>query len=218
MSELLRDLLPRTPRRVLEELAPIAKALDAHGRARPIVTLLLGNGQSIRGGLLAVAETREGIVATLWVDGPPAAPAVAFVPVGSVLAVIVDDAAVLVKPPLSDTPAPPRLELARMAQAKADALASALGHPVQLVVDGALDDDARRAVAGLIPTLVDVLTKIAADEMGKDALAPITSVELVAGSPADAWKDGAKLVVRAPTLLTDPFSPQKLREKLEALL
>src|SRR5438477_6032178 len=99
-------LVAKTPRRLLGELAALAPKLAS----RPEVELHMQGGV-IRGRVIAMSDA-EGVV-LVQTGGAAAAPSVAYVRADDVVAVIVIDASVLVRPVVGDAPAPTRLELTR---------------------------------------------------------------------------------------------------------
>ncbi|HEX7836828.1 MAG TPA: hypothetical protein VF469_05160, partial [Kofleriaceae bacterium] len=133
------ELGPRSPRRLLEDLAQLARILAANGRARPEVELYLASGQLVKGRIAAVGDgdDRSGPIAVVIVGGTPRAPATAYVRIDQVIAVTVADAGVLLRAPTSDAPAPSRLELQRQASARGEALGARLGRalPVEIARD-----------------------------------------------------------------------------------
>jgi len=215
------DLNPRSPRRLLEDLAQLARVLAANGRARPEVELYLASGQVVKGRLAAVGDgdDRSGPIAVVIVGGTPRAPATAYLRIDQVVAVTVADAGLLLRAPTVDAPAPSRLELQRQAAARGEGLVPRLGRalPVQLASD--LDDDGRRAVGALLPVLFDVLGGIAGDELGRLALGAIEVIEVGAAALAEFWKEPPdRLVLRAPRIPSDAFTAATLRPALEKLL
>ena len=209
---------PRSPRRLLEDLAALARVLAGHDRPRPEVELYLAGGQVVRGRLAGVVDDGGATIAMVITGGQPRTPALAYVRVDHVVAVIAADASLLVRAPVSDQPAPRKLELARALGARAESLTTALGRALPMTTVAELDDDGRRAVAALLPALVDTLRAIARDGMGKQALDALAGVELgAAAQPAVQRADG-KLVVLAPKLAMDAWAPARLRAELEKLL
>lgn len=219
-DETLAKLKAASPRNLLEELARVGAALAKLDRARPEVEVFLGSGQTIRGRIVSVADERGGAMALLHTAGPPRAPSVAYVRVDRVAAVTVSDASVLVHAPTSDAPVPSRLELARQLAARGELLAGSLGRPVPFTIASDVDDDARRAIGLALPLVTEVMTGIAGDEMGKDAIANITAIELGGGRSLEVLLENErhKLVVRVPTVVTEPLSHARLRSTIEALL
>jgi len=209
-DDVLEQLAVATPRRVLEDLAKLGHALAKAERARPEVELVLASGHVVRGRIARVADGHALVV----VGGSRQAPAVAFVPADQIAAVTVADASLLVRAPVPDAPVPSRLELARQLAARGEAL----GKRFELGGASELDDDGRRAIGVTLPIVADVLSKIASDAMGKEALAAIDTVELGAATSGDVQRSGMRLVVRAPKLLADQFTHAALRRAIEKLL
>ncbi len=217
-DELLTALGTRSPRHVLEDLVPVARALAASGRPRPEVDLYLASGQQVKGRVIAVGDDRASGIVVLQVGGTPRAPATIFVCVDEIAAVALADASLLVRAPVSDEPAPSRLELQRQIAAKSDGLATKLGRAPTIALPGDLDEDSRRALGALLPVLVDVLTAIGHEDLGRAALRELATIDLVPSPEAVVWKDGATLFVRAPTQLTRVWSFRTLREAIEKQL
>ncbi|HUJ58251.1 MAG TPA: hypothetical protein VLX92_07155, partial [Kofleriaceae bacterium] len=126
MTGVLDELAGRSPRALLEELVRLAVGLARLDRPRPEVELFLASGQIVRGRVVSLDDTRDGAMLLLHVAGRDQAPTVAFVRMDHVAAVTVIDASVLVRPPVSDEPAPSRVELMRRVAAQHDALATRL--------------------------------------------------------------------------------------------
>ena len=217
--DLLRELAGLAPRRLLDELVRIGGVLASNGRARPEVELMLAGGQLVRGRAVSISDDpAAGAIAMIHTGGSPRAPAVTYVRVDQVAAVVVADASVLLRAPQPGAPAPSRLELQRQVAAKADQLSGKLGRTIPLAVAGDLDDDGRRAVAGVLPLVVEVLAAISADVIGRDALVPILALELGAAGDGEVTRDASKLIVRAPRLALEPYTHASLRKAIEKLL
>jgi hypothetical protein len=216
-EEVLERLVGASPRRLLEDLSRVAVALAKNDRARPEVELYLASGQVVKGRIVTVSDDRHGAVAVLQVGGNARQPAVTFVRVDQVSAVNVADASLLVHAPISDAPAPSRLELQRQLAARLDGLHPKLGRPIQVNLGAASldDDDSRRAVGALVPVLFDVLMSIAADDMGKQALSALEAIELSAAASGEVVKEQRGFLIRAPKLLTEQYTHQTLRKELE---
>jgi hypothetical protein len=215
------ELTAHSPLRLRQDLAQLARVLAANGRARPEVELYLASGAQVKGriALVGAGDDRAGPIAVMLAGGTPRAPAVTYVRVDEVVAVMVGDASLLVRAPVSDAPAPSRLELQRRAAARGEPLAVTLGRALPVGLASDLDDDGRRAVGAVLPVLFDVLAGIAGDDMGKRALAPIAAIDVGAGSTGEVWKEApATLVVRAPKLLAEAFTSATLRQAIEKLL
>jgi hypothetical protein len=221
-DDVLSQLVGASPRRLLEDLARIGTALAKSDRARPEVECFLASGQTVRGRIVSVADDRQGAIALIAIGGNMRSPAVTFIRVDQIAAVTVVDASLLVKAPVVDAPIPSKLELQRQLAARADGLAGAIGKRIALVLGGAseLDDDGRRAIGATLPLVADVLAAIASDDMGKEALGKLDTVELGAASSGDVgtYDSGRRLVIRAPKLLTEQFTAATLRKAIEKLL
>jgi hypothetical protein len=216
-DEILEELAGGSPRRVLEDLARLASALAKNARPRPEVELFLASGPIVRGRIVSITEDRHaGSIAVVHVGGNVRQPSVTFVRVDQVTALSVIDASLLVRAPVTDAPAPSKLELQRQIVARADGLHAKLGRAMKIELGGIdLDDDARRAIGALVPLLFEVLTAIATDDMGKEALAPVERIELAAAPDGEVVKESRGFLVRAPKLLTEQFTHQTLRRAIE---
>ncbi len=221
-GDVLSQLTGASPRKLLEDLARIGAALAAGDRPRPEVECFLASGQLVRGRIVSVADDRQGAVALIAIGGNVRSPSVTFVRVDQIAAVTVVDAGLLVKAPVVDSPIPSKLELQRQLAARADALAGAIGKRIAITLGGAseLDDDGRRAIGATLPLVADVLAAIAADDMGREALCKLDTVELGAASSGDVgtYDNGHRLVIRAPKLLTEQYTAATLRRAIEKLL
>jgi hypothetical protein len=221
-DDVLSQLAGASPRRLLEDLARVGVALAKNDRPRPEVECFLASGQLVRGRIVSVADDRQGAVALIAIGGNVRSPSVTFVRVDQIAAVTVVDAGLLVKAPVVDSPIPSKLELQRQLAARADGLAGALGKRIAITLGGAseLDDDGRRAIGATLPLVADVLAAIASDDMGKEALRELETVELGAASSGDVgtYDNGHRLVIRAPKLLTEQYTAATLRKAIEKLL
>jgi hypothetical protein len=216
------ELAGATPRRLLEDLARIGAALANDDRARPEVECFLAGGQLVRGRIVSVTDDRQSAIALIAVGGDALAPSVTFVRVDQITAVTVIDAGLLVKASAIDAPIPSKLELQRQIAAHASALANATGKPIAIMLGAAseLGDDGRRAIAATLPLMADVLAAIASDDLGREALRKLDAIELGAASSGDVgtYDDGHRLVIRAPQLLTEQYTPRTLRTAIEKVL
>jgi len=205
---------PRSPRRLLEELAGAAERLAATGRPRPRVTLHLTTGRDLVGRLVAVGEDGGSAVAALHVGGDAD---LAHVRVDLVAAVTVHEPIV---PARTAAPAPGRLELARQLKARSHALASALGAELPIALDeGVAGDPDLRAVAALLAILDDALAAVIADPMGKEAVtSQIESLRLGAGEESSARLVGRVLHLRAARDELAQWTPAELRAAIEKAL
>jgi hypothetical protein len=218
VADLLAELRARSPRRLLEELAELGRALAKADRPRPELELQLASGQGVRGRIVTVDDERDGPIAVLHVGGRPDAPSVAFVRIEHVAAVTVVDASLLVRAPVVEAPVPSRLELARKLTAQAETLAGKAGRAVRFEIAGELDDDGRRAVAAVLPVAAEVLSSIHNDELGRQALAAIETIELAAGPQGEVTRHSGVLRIVAPMLLVEAFTARTLRDAIEKLL
>ena len=217
---MISELAPRSPLRLLEDLAQLAHGFAAIGRPRPEVELHLAGGSLVKGRLAAVGrgDDRSGPIAVVIVGGSQRAPAAAYVRIDHVAAVTVSDAAIVVRAP-GQGPVPSRLDLERQIAARGEPLARQLGYPLEIRLVSELDDDSRRAIAVLVPVLYDVLGGIAEDRLGRLALGAIAIVELGAAPLPELWKEPPdRLVLRAPRTTAEAFTAQTLRPALENLL
>lgn len=225
-DDILSQLVGASPRRLLEDLSRIGAALAKNDRARPEVECYLASGQTVRGRIVSVADDRQGAIALIAIGGSVRGPSVTFVRIDQIAAVTVVDASLLVKAPGIDAPIPSKLELQRQLAARADGLAGAIGKRIELVLggasglDGGPDDDGRRAIGATLPLVADVLAAIAADDMGKEALQKLDTIELGAAKSGDVgtYDSGRRLVIRAPQLLTEQYTVATLRKAIEKLL
>lgn len=240
-EDVVSQLTGGSPRRLLDDLARIGAALAKSDRPRPEIECFLASGQVIRGRIISVAsgalngcccsfaasplagaDDRGGAIALVSVGGNARAPSVAFVRIDQIAALTVVDASLLVKAPVIDSPIPSKLELQRQLAARADGLAGLAGKAIAIQLGGAseLDDDGRRAIGVTLPIVIDALTAIAADDMGKEALKKLDAIELGAASSGDVgtYDGGKKLVIRAPKLLTEQYTVATLRKAIEKLL
>ena len=202
----LRDLAPRPPAQLLEELARVAKLLASAGRPRPDVELGLASGQVVKGKLVRV----EGGTALVHTGGHARAPSVAYVRVEHIVVLTLPDASVLVHEPVlaAELPVPSRLELARKV--------AGLLPPIGFAED--LDDGARRAVGALVPLLTAILSELAHDPMGREALAQLEAIELSSGVTARVLREGKRLAIHAPVLAAEAFTLESLRAAIEKSL
>ena len=96
---MISELAPRSPLRLLEDLAQLAQGFAAIGRPRPEIELHLAGGSLIKGRLAAVGrgDDRSGPIAVVIVGGSQRAPTAAYVRIDHVAAVTVSDAAIVVR-------------------------------------------------------------------------------------------------------------------------
>jgi hypothetical protein len=218
-DDILGQLTGAAPRELLEDLARIGRALAKAERVRPEIELFLASGQNVRGRIVGVGEDRAGPIAIVQIGGTAKQPSVTFVRIDQVAAMTVVDASLLVQAPALDAPVPGKLELQRQVAMRAQGLVTTLGRPFAIeLVSSDLDDDGRRAISVALPILAEVLSAIAADDLGKEAIASIEGIELGAAASADIQRSGKHLAVRAPKLVTEQLTHAVLRRAIEKLL
>ena len=203
---------------MLEELAAIGRVLAAADRPRPEIELYLVGGHVLRGRLAGIGDDAGTAVVSVVTGGHPRSPALGCVRVDQIAAVVALDASVLVRPVVSDQPAPSKLELVRALGARAESLTTALGRALPLTTVPELDEDGRRAVAAVLPALVDTLRAIAREALGKAALDALDGVELGAAGQPELRRDGNKILVLASRVPMDAWPAARLRAELEKLL
>jgi hypothetical protein len=215
-TDLLAKLVPRAPRRLLEELVERGQRAAATGKDRPLVTVLLAAGRDIVGRVVALRDDGGIAVCALHIGGSPAAPQVAHIRVDQIAAITYD--MVGDRPPLADEPAPGRLELARALSERTASIAARLGATLSIAVHEPLGEDDRRAVMAAIPTLEQVIGKLADDAIGKDALRTLTAVRLGASVRGGVRKDGTTLTIEVPRGAEDTWDEASMRAAVEKAL
>ena len=205
---------PRSPRRLLEELAGTAERLAASGRPRPRVTLHLTTGRDLVGRLVAFGDDGGSAIAAIHVGGDAD---VAHVRVDIIAALTVHEPVV---PARAQADAPGRLELARQIKARGQALASALGSSMPIALDeGVAGDPDLRAVAALCAVLDDAMAGVLADPLGKDAFkGQVDSVKLSAGEQSSARLIARVLTIRFARDELAQWTPAELRAAIEKAL
>jgi hypothetical protein len=205
---------PRSPRRLLEELAGTAERLAATGRPRPRITLHLTTGRDLVGRLVAFGDDGGSAIAAVHVGGDAD---IAHVRVDVVAAMTVHEPVV---PARMAAEVPGRLELARQIKSRAQALASALGAELPIALDeGVAGDPDLRAVAALLAILDDAMAGVLADPLGKDAFrSQVDSVKLSAGEEWSARLIARVLTIRAARDELAQWTPAELRAAIEKAL
>jgi hypothetical protein len=205
---------PRSPRRLLEELAGAGARLAATGRPRPRVTLHLTTGRDLVGRLVTAGEDGGSAVATLHVGGDTD---VAHVRIDMIAAVTVHEP---VTPAHIATPAPGRLEVARQLKARTHALAATLGTELPIALEEGLTGDTDlRAVTALLALLDDALTAVIADPLGKQAVTTqVDSIRLGAGERSTAHLIDRTLHIRTARDPLAQWTPTELRAAIEKTL
>jgi hypothetical protein len=203
-----RGLAPSPPERLLEELAASPTA--------PEVTLHLASGRELRGRVLAVAGSRDGVIASLRASGDRFAVDEIHVRVARIDAITLHDPRPWRAAPPGD-PALGKLEVRRVLTEAGARLAAAggpgvLGPPEDIA---ALADAERAAIAAAVPELAAALLGVLTDDLGRAALAGVETVALAIG-PAAAARTGARFTITVP--LSPAERPSQWATVLEAAL
>jgi hypothetical protein len=206
------------------ELADLAaQARENQSVRAPVVTAYLAQGAAIHGALVDAVHGPGGPHLCLARAVDHHTRDLAFFPAGAITALIVHDVDRLAAPP-ADAPEPPsRLALLRaVADARARLLA-ATGASIEIQLEG-IDDpggdsSARAALGEALPSVLDVLTVIAQDELGRTALpAKLAAVHIRAGDQGGVALDGKTLTVTVARARRHRQGPDALRAALEKLL
>jgi hypothetical protein len=205
---------PRSPRRLLEELASAGARLAATGRPRPRVTLHLTTGRDLVGRLVASGEDGGSAIATLHVGGDTD---VAHVRIDTIAAVTVHEP---IAPAPIATAAPGRLEVARQLKARSAAFAATLGTELPIALEeGVSGDTDLRAIAALLAILDDALAAVVADPLGKETVTTqLDSIRLGAGEHPTARLIDRTLHLRTARDPLAQWTPAELRAAIEKAL
>jgi hypothetical protein len=209
VGDSLGRVVPRSPRRLLEELAGAAARLAAGGKPRPRVTLHLVSGRDLAGRLVGFGEDGGSAVALVHVGGDAD---VAHVRIDQVAAVTVHEPLAPARP----AEAPGRLELARRAAAREKALAAALGQALPIALESGVAGDADlHAIAALIAVLGDALASVLADPLGVEAVRQLGAIQLGAADEPTAIRVGAELQLRGARDEARQWTGSELRAAIE---
>jgi hypothetical protein len=189
-------LPPRSVRALIDEMDALPKA----GASAPALTFHLVGGQTLRGRL--VAQERGSLV--LHLDERPGSLDVAYVSADAIAALVVHHTEATL-PLLSGgriarvpADAPGRLALQRRAEAIRSELARVVARPLELIVDwetiGA-SEGARAVCAETLEHTLAAITGVAADTIGREALAGLAAVEVRLGEQATVRIESERLVV-----------------------
>ncbi len=221
----LERLPARRPAALLEEL----EALAARGRGGepvvvPMVTLLLSGGHTITGRFVAYQAEQRGTGASVVVHTSDTRGRfdAAYAPLEAVVAVIVHHEPATIAPlsggrvaPVPVDP-PGKLAVERKVSDLVVLLRSLLGVERPIAVDWealGTSDHARAAVSLLLDALRPILSGIAADDMGRDALIERTDrIRVTAGRSG-----GARLEARVLTIALERDGEQVLGARGDAL-
>lgn len=142
----------------------------------PAVTLHLRSGRDVYGHVLEVSDDRRaGKVVLLHAPGPelrnPQTDAM-YLAAASIEALTVHDVELRDKPveAPAGTPTPTGLQLKRRFAELARTLGEPYGGEIAVELSGSPDADGLRALSALADRLVDVMRKLAADELGREAV------------------------------------------------
>ncbi|HEX8536979.1 MAG TPA: hypothetical protein VF664_05910 [Cystobacter sp.] len=226
LEKALEGLEARTLEELLARLAEL-QPLRAKGEPvrLPLVTFHLRSGRELKGFLLEQREDpRHGksiVLHALSADARRTEPDAIFVRPESIEAITVHDLPSLTQPP-RDLPSPTRLELRRKLAQRRDALAAALGTPLELEVDwdrlppepeawGALDTLGTRAFG--------VLEELSREPLGLEALRThVHKLRLAVGSASQVFREQQSLLLVTTVGVTGWMSKEALRGAIEKVL
>jgi hypothetical protein len=117
----------------------------------------------------------------------------------------------------TDHPVPGRLELMRALHERGGAINSKIGKTLELVLHEPLSDDDRRAIGAQLTTLIVVLSKLADDAMGRDALKSLDMIRLGCAPTGHVAKSGGVLVIELPRV-EDAWDERETRSQIEKAL
>lgn len=206
---------PRSPRRALEELIGRGDRAQAQGKERPVVSIELASGRQFEGRPVALADDGGLSMLLLHTGGSERAPQVLHLRTDVIVAVGYEAGNAR---PVDAAGPPGRLELSRLVSAAAEDVAHKLGKKLDLLLVEPLDDDQRRAVAALLPTLRPVLAQLATDSMGKEALLGLVAVRLGASASRHVLKVSGELHLDAPLPPADDWTTAELVAAIESAL
>jgi hypothetical protein len=196
VTDALGKLAPRSPRRLLDELAAKGQKAAAGGKDRPLVTIHLSTGHDVSGRVVALGDDGGLAVVALHVGGTIALPQVAHVRLDHVVAVTHDLANE--RSAIADQPVPGRLELMRALHERGGAINAKIGKTLELALHDPLSDDDRRSIGIQLSTLIVVLSKLADDDMGRDALKALDMSRVGCTPSGNASKNAGVLLIEVP--------------------
>jgi hypothetical protein len=201
---------------MLDELSTLATAVAGGAPLRrPRVVLYLHSGHALEGELLEV--TRDGSASIVSLRLESQASDTAFIPVASLEALVVRDAADLGKR-VSDTPAPSKLELRRAFTLTEDRWRT-LGITLKLELPGNLEDeDARTALLETLKAVESVIGALRDDDLGRSALGKLERLGFHISSSASVTRSGTGLELSVPLHFAQRPDAQGWRKLLEAQL
>ena len=220
----LRALPARTPEQIVAALASVsAEQITSEGNL-PVATLHLASGRDLTGCVLGLVEHR-GMASAVMQTGStsrhdPGSDAT-YVGLASVAAVTVHDAAVFAEllaggPLQLGEPPPTRLAARRSIAEDSSRLNEALG--AQLAyhadIDGTAEGEPMRALAAASRLGANALIAVAADTLGRQALADVREVKIAVSGAPSAQREAHVLWVTAD----DHVTPAALLAVIEAAL
>jgi hypothetical protein len=176
--------------------------------------LELASGRQLQGRCVAVGDDGGLAMVLLHLGGTERAPQVMQVRADHVVAVTYD----VVKEAPPDQRAPGRLEVARLLTAASEETQAPLGKPLEVVAAEPLDEAQRHAVAALAPVLRQVLARLCADELGREALGQLARVRVGAAHQRGAVKASDELHLDAPLPPGDEWTVAELAAAVEKAL
>lgn len=206
---------PRSPRRALEELIGRGDRAAASGKERPLVTIELASGRQLEGRPIALADDGGLSMLLLHTGGSERAPQVLQLRTDAIVAL---GYTVGQDRPVDAAGPPSRLELARLVVSAAEDASHKLAKKLDLGVSDPLDDDQRRAVAAMLPSLRAALAQLAADAMGKEALLGLSALRLGASAARGVVKVGGELSIDAPLPPAEDWTTAELVSAIERAL
>jgi hypothetical protein len=201
---------------MLDELAERATLLSKGAPLRSAnVTVHLHSGSVLSGEVLEV--TRDGGVPTLSLRLAARPEDSAFVPVGSIEALVVHDLAALDKRVPSE-PAPSKLELRRAAASASERWATT-GATLAAELPEDLDDETKReALFEVLRHVQGAVQAVLEDDMGRKALSKYKRVRLEISARSAVTKSGDTLNVQVPLNFAQRPDARGWRDLLEAQL
>jgi hypothetical protein len=227
LEKALKGLEART---VEELLSRLAELQPSRARGEPVrlprVTLHLRSGSELQGFLLELREDSRGgrsvVLQALSADARRAEPDAIFVRPDSIEALTVHDLPSLSQPPRDLPPPPTKLELRRKLAQRRDALAAALGSPLELEVDWdrlPAEPEALGALDALGSRAFGVLEELSRESLGLEALRThVRTLRLAVGSAAQVLREQQSLLLVTTVGAASWMSKEALRGAIEKVL
>lgn len=215
----------------LEELLTrLAELQSPRARGEPVrlpqVTLHLRSGRELQGFLLELREDphrgKTVVLHALSASARRAEPDAIFVRLEAIEAITVHDLPSLGQPPSELPPPPSKLELRRKLAQRRDALAAALGTPLELEVDWDRlppEPEALGALDALGTRAFGVLEALSRELLGLEALRThVRKLRLAVGSAAQVLRQQDSLLLITPVGAAGWMSQEELRGAIEKVL